>query len=88
MAGSGPLRATSSVLKNMSYVLNVKDVISDAHNTFIGGVDAEDLREQEFQRELEDILKRDRAFNWSDDEDNTVAAQSQSQMLKNSSLEL
>jgi hypothetical protein len=29
------LRTTGNVFKNIGYVLNVKDVISDAHNTFI-----------------------------------------------------
>ena len=56
------------MFKNMGYVLNVKDVINDAHNTFIRGVDYKDS-EQEMQ--LEDILKRDKAFNWSDEEESS-----------------
>jgi hypothetical protein len=36
------LRATTSMIKNMTYVLNVKDVISDAHNTFMRGADDKD----------------------------------------------
>lgn len=35
MAPSTALRATGNAIKNMGYVLNVKDVISDAHNTFM-----------------------------------------------------
>jgi hypothetical protein len=50
----------------MGYVLNVKDVLSDAHNTFIKS-SQEASSEQE--RQLDDIFKGDRAFNWSDDED-------------------
>ena len=61
------LRATGNVIKNMGYVLNVKDVLSDAHNTFIKSTEAKDT-EQELQ--LEDILRRDKAFNWSDEEIN------------------
>lgn len=53
----------------MGYVLNVKDVLSDAHNTFIRSTEDKDS-EQEMQ--LEDILKRDRAFNWSDDDFNSL----------------
>ena len=49
----------------MGYVLNVKDVLSDAHNTFIKSTEAKDC-EQEMQ--MEDILKSDKAFNWSDEE--------------------
>ena len=59
------LRATGNAIKNMGYVLNVKDVLSDAHNTFIKSTEAKDC-EQEMQ--MEDILKRDKAFNWSDEE--------------------
>jgi hypothetical protein len=77
------MRATSSsVLKNMSYVLNVKDVISDAHNTFMRGVEEQDADgDEQYQRELEDMVKRDRAFNWSDDEENTVAAQNTKEQI-------
>lgn len=53
----------------MGYVLNVKDVLSDAHNTFIRSTEDKDS-EQEMQ--LEDILKRDRTFNWSDDDFNSL----------------
>jgi hypothetical protein len=49
----------------MGYVLNVKDVLSDAHNTFIRGGDFKDLEQE---KQIEDILKKDRAFNWSDEE--------------------
>ena len=48
----------------MTYVLNVKDVLSDAHNTFMN-VQA---HQDEEDRQLDDILKRDKAFNWSDEE--------------------
>ena len=60
---SGSHRMGKGVLKNIGNVLNVKDVISDAHNTFIK--DAERDSDQELQ--MEDILK-DKAFNWSDEE--------------------
>jgi hypothetical protein len=61
---SAALRATGNVIKNMSYVLNVKDVLSDAHSTFMN-VHQE---EEEEQRQVDDILRRDKAFNWSDEE--------------------
>ena len=61
---SAALRATGAVIKNMTYVLNVKDVLSDAHNTFMN-VQA---HQDEEDREMDDILKRDKAFNWSDEE--------------------
>ena len=48
----------------MTYVLNVKDVLSDAHNTFMN-VQA---HQEEEDRQMDDILKRDKAFNWSDEE--------------------
>lgn len=49
----------------MGYVLNVKDVLSDAHNTFIRGGDVKDLEQE---KQIEDILKKDKAFNWSDED--------------------
>jgi hypothetical protein len=52
------------VLKNIGYILNVKDVLNDAHNTFIRGAAHKDT-EQETQ--MEDVMK-DTAFNWSDEE--------------------
>ena len=58
------LRATGAVFKNMTYVLNVKDVLSDAHNTFMN-IQA---HQDEEDRQMDDILKRDKAFNWSDEE--------------------
>jgi hypothetical protein len=48
----------------MTEVLNVKDVLSDAHNTFI--LSSEAVTEQEMQ--LETMVKQDNAFNWSDDD--------------------
>ena len=42
----------------------MKDVLSDAHNTFMN-VQA---HQDEEDRQLDDILKRDKAFNWSDEE--------------------
>lgn len=51
------------MLKTIGYVLNVKDVISDAHNTFI----KEYNRDFDNETQMDDILK-DRAFNWSDEE--------------------
>ena len=61
------------MIKNMTYVLNVKDVISDAHNTFMRGTDEKDS-EQELQ--LEDILRRDKAFTWSDEDIKEIASSS------------
>jgi hypothetical protein len=51
-------------LKTIGYVLNVKDVINDAHNTFIkdGG------RDSEQGTYMEDVMKKDKAFNWSDED--------------------
>jgi hypothetical protein len=65
------LRATGAVFKNMGYVLNVKDVLNDAHNTFIrGGAGGFfEKEDEEADRQLDDILKKDKAFNWSDEED-------------------
>jgi hypothetical protein len=51
------------MLKTIGYVLNVKDVISDAHNTFI----KEYNKDINNDTQMEDILK-DKAFNWSDEE--------------------
>lgn len=56
----------------MGYVLNMKDVLNDAHNTFIrggaGGFFEKD--DEEAERQINDILKKDKAFNWSSsDED-------------------
>lgn len=63
------LRATGNVIKNIGYVLNVKDVISDAHNTFMKA-DEKDSAESEMQ--LEDIMKRNKPFTWSDEDDEVV----------------
>ena len=41
----------------------MKDVISDAHNTFI----KEYNKDRDEDTQMEDILK-DKAFNWSDEE--------------------
>ena len=68
-AAPSALRATGNVIKNIGYVLNVKDVISDAHNTFMKA-DEKDSAESEMQ--LEDIMKRNRPFTWSDEDDEVV----------------
>lgn len=52
-----------NVLKNIGNVLNVKDVLNDAHNTFIKN----GQKDSEQESQMEDILK-DQAFNWSDEE--------------------
>lgn len=49
----------------MGYVLNVKDVLSDAHNTFIKSSEAVT---HEHEKQLDDIFKGDKAFNWSDED--------------------
>lgn len=54
-----------NMLKTIGYVLNVKDVINDAHNTFIRDTNKMDSEQETI---LEDVLK-DKAFNWSDEED-------------------
>lgn len=51
------------MLKTIGNVLNVKDVISDAHNTFI----KEYQRDKEVDTQMEDMMK-EKAFNWSDEE--------------------
>jgi len=53
------------VLKAIGYVLNVKDVINDAHNTFI----KDSSKDSEQETIMEDVLKKDKAFNWSDEEE-------------------
>jgi hypothetical protein len=68
-AAPNALRATGNVIKNIGYVLNVKDVISDAHNTFMKA-DERDSAESEMQ--LEDIMKRNKPFTWSDEDDEVV----------------
>ena len=52
------------MLKTIGYVLNVKDVINDAHNTFLreGRIDSAE------EHYMEDELKKDKAFNWSDED--------------------
>lgn len=43
----------------------MKDVINDAHNTFLreGRIDS-----SEENQIVEDVLKKDKAFNWSDED--------------------
>jgi hypothetical protein len=53
-----------NVLKTIGYVLNVKDVLNDAHNTFI----KDQNRDSEADTAMEDVLK-DKAFNWSDEDE-------------------
>ncbi|CDW91233.1 UNKNOWN [Stylonychia lemnae] len=53
-----------NVFKTIGYVLNVKDVISDAHNTFI----KDNNKDSEQETIMEDVLK-DKAFNWTDEEE-------------------
>lgn len=52
------------MLKTIGYVLNVKDVINDAHNTFLreGRIDSSE------ENQMQDVLKKDKAFNWSDED--------------------
>ena len=51
------------MIRAIGYVLNVKDVINDAHNTFI----KDNSKDQDQDTQMEDIL-RDKAFNWSDED--------------------
>lgn len=53
-----------NVLKTIGYVLNVKDVINDAHNTFLreGRIDSSE------ENQIEEMISKDRAFNWSDED--------------------
>lgn len=53
-------------MKTIGYVLNVKDVINDAHNTFLreGRIDS-----SEESQIVEDVLSKDKAFNWSDEDE-------------------
>lgn len=50
------------MLKTIGNVLNVKDVINDAHNTFI-----KEYKDKEADTQMEDMMK-EKAFNWSDEE--------------------
>jgi|LauGreDrversion4_2_1035121.scaffolds.fasta_scaffold221620_3 hypothetical protein len=63
MMAPSALRATGNVIKNIGYVLNVKDVISDAHNTFMK------VDERDSEMQLEDIMKKSKPFAWSDEEE-------------------
>lgn len=56
----------SNMLRTIGYVLNVKDVLNDAHSTFIK--DPNYWKNNEIQEsQMEDIIK-DKAFNWSDED--------------------
>lgn len=68
MVAPSALRTTGNVIKNIGYVLNVKDVITDAHSTFMKG----DEKDTEQELQLEDIMKKNKPFTWSDDEDDVV----------------
>lgn len=57
------------MLRTIGYVLNVKDVLSDAHNTFI----KDNNKDSEQETYMEDVLKKDKAFNWSDEEECNTA---------------
>lgn len=57
-------KSRQNVFKTIGYVLNVKDVISDAHNTFI----KDNSKDSEQETIMEDVLK-DKAFNWTDEEE-------------------
>ena len=48
----------------------MKDVLKDAHNTFLKDSTRRDSDDEETQ--LDDILCEDKAFNWSDDEDTVM----------------
>lgn len=61
------------MLKTIGYVLNVKDVINDAHNTFI----KDSGKDSEQETYMEDVMKKDKAFNWSDEEVPEVQSDSQ-----------
>ena len=53
------------MLKNIGNVLNVKDVIHDAHNTFMKN----ELKDQEQETQMKDVITKDTiAFNWSDED--------------------
>ena len=51
------------MLRAIGYVLNVQDVLKDAHNTFI----KENKQETDDETQLQDILK-EKPFNWSDED--------------------
>jgi hypothetical protein len=54
------------MLRTIGYVLNVKDVLNDAHSTFIK--DPNYWKNNEIhESQMEDIIK-DKAFNWSDED--------------------
>jgi len=67
----------SNVLSSIGHVLTVNDVFEDAHNTFIadlkvshGGDDTGRSIYEETQMDL--LMKRDKAFNWSDDDEKNL----------------
>jgi hypothetical protein len=59
---SGKRKGT--VFKNIGYVLNVKDVLSDAHNTFV----SQQKQIEDHEKQLQEEIKSNKAFNWSDED--------------------
>ena len=53
------------MLRTIGTVLNVKDVLNDAHNTFI----KDSNRSVDPEEQVDEILKKDKAFNWSDEDE-------------------
>ena len=69
----------SNVFSSIGHVLTVNDVFEDAHNTFIKdlkvtqGDDRDDGRNSIYEETQMDLLmKRDKAFNWSDDDEKNL----------------
>lgn len=63
----------SNILTSISHVLTVNDVFMDAHNTFIGETSLESAnRDLVEETEIDLIMKNDKAFNWSDDDEKQI----------------
>ena len=67
----------SNLISSIGHVLTVNDVFEDAHNTFIkdlkvsqGGDEGTNDIYEETQMDL--LMKRDKAFNWSDDDEKNL----------------
>lgn len=63
------------MLRTIGYVLNVKDVLNDAHSTFIKDHNYRSNEAQESQ--MEDMIK-EKAFNWSDEDIKSISSNSSS----------
>ena len=67
----------SNVLASIGHVLTVNDVFMDAHNTFIGDPSLDSTgRDLVEETQMDLIMKNDKAFNWSDDDEKLMKSRS------------